>query len=250
MVKNRRIEAMVDQLCCSSSATVASCRSSSARLAYQYRGTRTRDDDEAPPLDPATVVVLAAAASKQSDSLAVVENRQLSVSDLMMGTAFIASDADRSHPDDTRKVATVAYAIEQGITDIDVYPGDSELRAADGVSDAAARGVDTSAVRLHTKCDHTLEYYDFTAADALGSYGATMQRLGHRGANLYAMRIHDPSEQRDNGKGVAANRMVDDIAMAVSSEGHVAGLASLREQQKISQVSIGMMADGLPGACS
>lgn len=107
--------------------------------------------------------------------------------------------------------------------------------------------MDVRAVRLHTKCDHTLEYFDFTAADALGSFSATTQRLRGCGASLHAMRIHDPSEKRDNGKGMAANGAVDDIAMAVSPGGHVAGLVSLREQHKISQVSIGMMADGMPG---
>ena len=127
------------------------------------------------------------------------------------------------------------------------YPGDSELRAADGVIEAAARGVDVRTVRLHTKCDHTLEYFDFTAADAIGSFNATMQRLSGCGASLHAMRIHDPSEKRDNGKGAAAKGPVDDIAMALSPGGHVAGLVSLRERQKISQVSIGMMADGMPG---
>ena len=124
--------------------------------------------------------------------LTVVADRQLSVDDLMLGTAFMASDAEQSHPDDARKVPTVAYAIECGIKDIDVYPGESELRAADGVAEAARGGRAVDSVRLHTKCDHTIDYFDYTKADALGSHAATQQRLGQCGARLHAMRIHDP----------------------------------------------------------
>ena len=180
-----------------------------------------------------------AAATSAALQLSVVPNRQLAPGDIMMGTAFMDSTADRTgSPDDARRVATVAYAIEHGIVHIDTYPGESEDRTADGIAAAARRGCDVSAVRIYTKCDHNLDYFDFTKADALGSLDASTARLGGRAP--YALRIHDPSLVRDNDKGLAAggNGPVDDIAMALSSDGHVAGMVQLRGEGKIQQASM------------
>ena len=134
MMQNGRLRALVDHLCSSTSTSSSSTTTTTTRRHH------------AETLD---VPALQRVASSAVASLTIVKSRQLSASDLMMGTAFIASDANRSHPDEcasiahaspplpsisphkteqasycacsARKVATVAYAIEQGIVDIDVY---------------------------------------------------------------------------------------------------------------------------------
>ena len=49
---------------------------------------------------------------------------------------------------------------------------------------------------------------------ALASFDASTERLGQP---PYAMRIHDPNPARDNGKGLASDGPVDDIAMVLIS---------------------------------
>ena len=171
--------------------------------------------------------------------LSLVCSRQLAPSDIMMGTAFMDSTAERAGPPDyARCVATVAHAIAQGIVHIDTYPGVSEDCTSGGLTAAAQHGLDVSGVYIYTKCDHVLDYFDFTKADALGSFAASTARLGGRAP--HALRIHDPSLVRDNEKGLAAGGKgpVDDITMAPSGEGHVAGMVQLRKEGKIQQVSM------------
>ena len=102
----------------------------------------------------------------------------------------------------------------------------------------SAASTSLSGVCIYTKCDHVLDYFDFTKADALSSFAASTARLGGRAP--HALRIHDPSLVRDNEKGLAAGGKgpVDDITMALSDEGHVAGMVQLRKEGKIQQVSM------------